>query len=41
MRTLARETLFKIIFASQFTGGVDSGFKSALYKAQKVAGNDA
>ena len=41
MRTLARETLFIIIFASQFTGGVDSGFKSALYKAEKVAGNDA
>lgn len=41
MRTAARETLFKIIFASQFTGEVNGGFKNALYKAEKVADKDA
>lgn len=32
MRTVARETVFKIIFASQFNEPVDDGFKRALYK---------
>ncbi|HBN12673.1 MAG TPA: hypothetical protein DD415_03565 [Clostridiales bacterium] len=41
MRAAARETLFKIIFASQFTGEVNCGFKNALYKAEKVADKDA
>lgn len=41
MRAAARETLFKIIFASQFTGDVNCGFKNALYKAEKVEGKDA
>ena len=40
MRTTARETLFKIIFASQFTQGTDEGFKKALYKAEKLDEKD-
>lgn len=39
MRTQARETLFKIIFASQFCEQED-GFKCALYKADKLDTND-
>lgn len=35
MRTTARETLFKIVFASQFSQ-VDACFKSVLYKADKL-----
>ena len=40
MRTIARETLFKIIFASRFTQGVDEGFKRALYKTEKLNESD-
>ncbi len=40
MRTTARETLFKIIFASRFTQGVDEGFKRALYKTEKLNESD-
>lgn len=40
MRTTARETLFKIIFSSQFTQVVDAGLKKSLYKADKLDGND-
>ena len=40
MRTTARETLFKIIFASQFTEGTDEGFKRALFKAEKLDEKD-
>ena len=39
MRTTARETLFKIVFASQFSQ-VEGGFKSALYKADKLGEED-
>lgn len=41
MRTTARETLFKIIFASQFTQSTDERFKKALYKAEKLDEKDA
>jgi len=40
MRTNARETVFKIVFASQFTGGQDSVLKSALYKNEKLTKDD-
>ncbi len=40
MRTVARETLFKIIFASQFTKSVDESMKRALYKNEKLNEND-
>lgn len=40
MRTTARETLFKIIFASQFTQETDEAFKRALYKTEKLDEKD-
>lgn len=40
MRTTARETAFKIIFASQFTQSVEDGFKRALYGKEKLDEND-
>lgn len=40
MRTNARETVFKIVFASQFTGGRDEVLKSALYKNEKLSKDD-
>lgn len=40
MRTTARETLFKIVFATQFTQSADESFKRALYKAEKLNDND-
>ena len=40
MRTTARETAFKIIFASQFTESVEDGFKRALYSNEKLNNND-
>ncbi len=39
MRTTARETLFKIVFASQFNE-VEEGTKLALYKTDKLNEND-
>lgn len=39
MRTLARETVFKLIFASQFSA-VEDGFVNALFKADKLDKND-
>ncbi len=39
MRTIARETLFKIIFASQF-GNTDEVLKRSLFKADKLDKND-
>ena len=39
MRTQARETLFKIIFASQFCEQ-EEGFYRAMYKADKLDAND-
>lgn len=40
MRTVARETLFKIIFSSQFNPLPDEGFKRALYKADNLNDDD-
>ena len=40
MRTTARETLFKIIFASQFTKDRDESFMRALYKTEKLEESD-
>ena len=40
MRTIARETLFQIIFSSQFGDGVDIGLKNALYRTNKLDDND-
>lgn len=41
MRTLARETLFKIVFSSQFSDGViDGQFKNSLYKTEKLTPDD-
>ena len=40
MRTIARETLFQIIFSSQFGDGVDIDLKNALYRTNKLDDND-
>lgn len=40
MRTVARETLFKILFSSQFVGNVDGGLKNSLYKSEKLSQDD-
>ena len=40
MRTIARETLFKIVYASQFNEGVDGELKIALYKANELTADD-
>jgi N utilization substance protein B len=40
MRTIARETVFKILFSSQFSDGVDIIFKRAMYKTDKLDEKD-
>ena len=40
MRTAARETLFKIIFARQFNSDCGESFKSAMYKGEKLNDDD-
>lgn len=40
MRTVARETLFKILFSSQFVSYVDDGLKNSLYKSEKLSQDD-
>lgn len=40
MRTIARETLFKILFSSQFSDSIDENLKNALYKSEKLDEND-
>lgn len=40
MRTNARETVFKIVFAAYFTGSRDETLKSALYKNEKLTNDD-
>lgn len=40
MRTLARETLFKVIYSSQFSGEVDEELKSSLYRTEKLTEDD-
>lgn len=40
MRTIARETLFKLIYSSQFSESVDENLKLALYKADSLNSDD-
>ncbi len=40
MRTLARETLFKLIYASQFSDGIDGELKAVLYKHGELTADD-
>lgn len=40
MRTKAREVVFEVVFASRFTGGIDSGLKAALFKNEKLNKED-
>lgn len=40
MRTKARETLFKILFSSQFVTPVDRSFHSGMYKAGELNEDD-
>lgn len=40
MRTIARETLFKLLYASQFNDGIDGELKVALYKANELTADD-
>ena len=40
MRTIARETLFKIIYSSQFSDGVDGDLKTSLYKSNELTADD-
>ncbi len=40
MRTKARETLFKILFSSQFVGPVDGSFKTGMYRAGELNEDD-
>lgn len=40
MRTAARETAFKLVFASRFTGDYDGELKKSLVKSDKLNGDD-
>lgn len=40
MRTVARETVFKLLYASQFNDFVDGELKCALYKANELTADD-
>ena len=40
MRTVASETLFKLIFSSQFIGNVEENLKKSLYKTDKLTEDD-
>ncbi len=40
MRTKARETLFKILFSSQFVNPVDRSFRNGMYKAGELNEDD-
>lgn len=40
MRTSARETAFKLIFASRFTGEFDDALKKSLIKSEKLNNDD-
>lgn len=40
MRTIARETLFKLMYSSQFVGGVDKELKVALFKSSELTADD-
>lgn len=40
MRTVARETLFKFIYSSQFSEEYDQALKTALYKSAELTADD-
>ncbi len=40
MRALAREAVFKTVFASRFTGEIDNSLKISLYKIEKLNDDD-
>lgn len=40
MRTLAREIVFEVVFASRFSGEIDNSLKAALCKNAKLDEND-
>jgi len=40
MRTVARETLFKILFSNEFCSEQNNELKTALYKADKLSEDD-
>lgn len=40
MRTVARETLFKFIYSSQFSDEYDQSLKTALYKSAELTADD-
>ncbi len=40
MRTIARETVFKLIFSSIFTGEEDRNFARQMFKAEKLSDDD-
>lgn len=40
MRTTARETVFKVVFASQFTGEIDGELENILKKAEHLDKDD-
>ena len=40
MRTIARETIFKILFSRQFSDGDGTELKNALYRAEKLDSED-
>lgn len=40
MRTIARETLFKLIYSSQFSDEIDGELKTALFKSAELTKDD-
>lgn len=40
MRTVARETLFKLLFSAQFVDSVEEGLKQSLYKSEELTDDD-
>lgn len=40
MRTIARETLFKLIYSSQFSEGIDNELKTSLFKSNELTADD-
>ena len=40
MRAKARETLFKLIFSTQFVDGVNDALKNSLYKSENLNSDD-
>ncbi len=40
MRTVARETLFKLVYAAQFSDGLDDNLKTSLFKSAELTADD-